>query len=370
MTDWDRIERLRSRGWDWDRIATDEKVDFHADEGAGDPGRALRALYYQRRSKAQRRPAGGSKDAEGNGGRDPDKPRWTLARIGFVLVPLAAIWLVLAYFFPSPVGVYISAIPDLAIVLFVAAAILGFGLLRTADRWNPTMRNAAVTGCVLGLVIAGGFGLAAISQGCPSLTSSTQAEPFSFQKANNAAWQENGAPVFYFYGASGCPYCSASSWSIWYALKEFGSVSGVTYGSSSPTDSFPNTPEIILQGLTVQSQYVALVSAENLDGAPVGPTPGSCTQQAYVSAYDTQGIPFVVLNGQYYHQGTLVDPSQLAGMTAPQVMGQLQNQSGVAWTAISPAAYWMMAFLVKLNNGNPSNVANISQVQSDLSQIG
>jgi len=30
----------------------------------------------------------------------------------------------------------------------------------------------------------------------------------------------------------------------------------------------------------------------------------------------------------------------------------------------------MMAFLVKLNNGNPSNVANLSQVQSDISQIG
>lgn len=369
MTDWDRIERLRSRGWDWDRIASDEKVDFHADEGAGDPGRALRALYYQRRSKAQRRPGSGSKDGETGSGRDPDTPRWTLARIGFVLVPLSAIWLLLAYVYPSPVGVYISAIPDLAILLFVAAAVLGFGLLRSADRWNTTMRNAVATGCVLGLVIAGGFGIAALEQGCPSLTSASQAEPFSFQKSGNAAWQDNGAPVFFFYGASGCPYCSASSWPIWYALKQFGSVSGVTYGASSPTDQFPNTPEIILQGLGVQSQYVSFVSAENLNGQPVGPTPGSCIQQAYVSAYDTHGIPFVVLNGQYWHQGTMVDPGQLAGLTPQQVMGQIQNQSGAAWTAISPAAYWMMAFLVKLNNGNPHSVDILAPVQSDLSQI-
>lgn len=370
MADWDRVERLRSRGWDWDRIASDEKVDFHADEGAGDPGRALRALYYQRRSKAQRRPTGGSKDGEASGGgRDPDKPRLTLVRFGYVLVPLAATWLLLAYLFPSPVGVYVSAIPDLAILLFVAAGILGFGLLRTADRWNPAMRNAAAIGCVLGLVIAGGVGLVAYSQGCPNLTSSTQAEPFSFQKANNAAWQDNGAPVFFFYGASGCPFCSASSWSIWYALQAFGSVSGVTYGYSSHTDEFPDTPEIIIQGLSVQSKYVALESAENLNGQAVGPTPGSCIQQAYVSAYDSKGIPFIVLNGQYFHQTTLVDPTPLAGMTGPQVMGQMQNQSGAAWDAISPAAYWMMAFLVKLNNGEPSNVADNATVRADLGQI-
>ncbi|MCI4335609.1 MAG: DUF929 domain-containing protein [Thermoplasmata archaeon] len=369
MADWDRVERLRSKGWDWDKIAGDERVDFHAEEGAGDPGRALRALYYQRRSRAQRRPSGGGKSGSGDDMADPTRPKWTFARIGFILTPLVGVWALLAYIFPSPIGVYVSAIPVLAVALFASAAVLTFGLLRTADRWNPTMRNTVAIGCVLGLVIAGGFGLAAISQGCPSLTSSTQSEPDSFLKANNGAWQENGAPVFFFYGASGCPYCSASSWSMWYALKAFGTVSGVQYGSSSPTDSFPNTPEIIISYLSVQSKYVSLVSAENLDGVAVGPTPSSCIQQAYVSAYDTSGIPFIVLNGQYYHQGTLVDPGQLSGLNATQIMGQIQAQSGVAWNAISPAAYWMMAYLVKLNGGAPSNVASISQVQSDLSQI-
>src|SRR5260221_13404644 len=99
MVDWDRIERLRSRGWDWDRIASDEKVDFHADSGAGEPGRALRSLYFQRRSRAQRRPT--SEDGGTGGGGTSDRPRWTLLRFAYVLTPLFAIWFVLAYFFPS-----------------------------------------------------------------------------------------------------------------------------------------------------------------------------------------------------------------------------------------------------------------------------
>ncbi|HZY69921.1 MAG TPA: hypothetical protein VFF67_03685, partial [Thermoplasmata archaeon] len=72
MVDWEAVERLRSKGWDWDRIAGDAKVGFQADEGAGDPGRALRVLYYQRRSKAKRRPSGSGKD--GGAGADGDLP--------------------------------------------------------------------------------------------------------------------------------------------------------------------------------------------------------------------------------------------------------------------------------------------------------
>src|SRR5690348_17784615 len=102
MVDWDRVEKLRSRGWDWDRIAGDEGVDFHADSGAGDPARALKALYFQRRSRSQRRGGTDGDDAGGSKGRDVG-PRWTLLRVAFLLTPLLAVWFVLALAFPSPV---------------------------------------------------------------------------------------------------------------------------------------------------------------------------------------------------------------------------------------------------------------------------
>ncbi|HZY93023.1 MAG TPA: DUF929 family protein [Thermoplasmata archaeon] len=375
MVDWDRVERLRSKGWDWDRIAGDEKVDFHAEEGAGEPGRALRAVYYQRRSRRQRQPGDGSK--AGKAGRDTeDHPRWTLARAAYLATPLFGIWFVLAFVFPSPVGVYVSAIPLLAILALASVAVLAFSLLRSAEKWSRVYRNSLAIGLVLGLIVAGGFGLAALSQGCPNLTSAYSSEPQNWNKASNSPWSENGAPVLFFYGAYACPFCSASSWAVYFALHKFGSVSGVQYGHSSSVDTFPNTPEILLDQLSVQSPYVAFQVSENHDPTvTAGVTPGSCTQQAFVSAYDTTGIPFIVLNGQYFHVTSIVPPQNgssgfsLNSYSAQQIMGEINNQSGPAWDDISPGAYWLTAFMVKVNNGAPANVAAIPQVQQDLGQI-
>ncbi|HEY6237740.1 MAG TPA: DUF929 family protein, partial [Thermoplasmata archaeon] len=226
MVDWDQVDRLRSKGWDWDRIADDPKVGFHADSGLGDSGRALRSLYYQRRSKSQRRPVKGETGASGKATVDEQQSRWTLARLGWLLVPLLGIWFVLAYFFPSPVGVYVPAIPLLGFVLAAAGFILAFGLLRTADRWNRSARNTVVIGLVLGLVIAGLIGLIATLNGCPSLPTVSSSQPAGWEKANGPAWTSNGVPVLFFYGSVACPFCSAASWSIKMALERFGTLSG------------------------------------------------------------------------------------------------------------------------------------------------
>jgi Domain of unknown function (DUF929) len=372
MTDWEAVERLRSKGWDWDRIASDPKVEFHAEDTAGDPGRALRALYYQRRSRRQRRPSHGSKADREADGKDPLRPRWSLARVGFLLVPLLAIWLVLAYAYPSPVGVYIGWFPTLLFLLVIAVGVLCFGLLRALEKWNTVFRNTAVMGAIAGLVIAGGFGLAAVAAGCPSLTPNTSAEPSNWQKAANPAWTSGGNPVFFFYGSVACPYCSASSWSMFLALSRFGQLSGYSYGYSSPTDQAgPNTPEVILAGTALQSQHITLDVAEATDPTTITlPGVSSCVEQAYVSSYGSGGIPFIVIGGTFIHSGTLVQPSTLHGMTYQQVQGQISNQSGVAWDAVSGPAYVLEAFMVKADGANaPQNVATDPNVASVLVQI-
>ena len=55
MTDWERIEKLRSQGVGWEEIALDRKVAFRVPDGA-DPGRALKTLHYRRRSRVSRKP--------------------------------------------------------------------------------------------------------------------------------------------------------------------------------------------------------------------------------------------------------------------------------------------------------------------------
>ncbi|MCI4350383.1 MAG: DUF929 domain-containing protein [Thermoplasmata archaeon] len=371
MTDWEAVERLRSKGWDWDRIASDPKVEFHAEDQAGDPGRALRALYYQRRSRQQRRPSRGSKSDRAADEKDPLRPRWSLARIGLILAPMFAVWTLLAYLYPSPVGVYLGWFPTLVFLLVIAVGVLCFGLLRAVDKWSSVHRNAVIIGAVLGLLVAGGFGLFAVAAGCPNLTPNLSAEPSNWEKAANPAWTSGGNPVFFFYGSIACPYCSASSWSMMVALQKFGALSGLTYGYSSPTDQAgPNTPEVILAGSALQSQYITLDVAEATDPTTITlPTVSGCVEQAYVSAYGSGGIPFNVIGGVYVHSGTLVQPSVLHGMTYQQVQGQVSNQSGPAWDAIKGPAYAMEAFMVKADGGNPANVANDPNVAGILSQI-
>jgi len=156
MVDWDRVEELRSKGWDWDRIADDSKVGFHPDASVREPGRALRGLYHRQRSR-ERRQGTASAPSPKKVAEEKER-RWTLTRVGYLLTPIFAIWFVIAYLIPSPVGLVLPAIPYLALGLTVAAFVLLFGLWRSkAERWSKLLRTTVVTGVVLGLVISGAF---------------------------------------------------------------------------------------------------------------------------------------------------------------------------------------------------------------------
>lgn len=371
MVDWDRVEELRSKGWDWNKIASDPKVAFHADSSVRDPGRALRALYHRHRSRQQRQgtPASGPKKAT-----EAREPRWTLIRVGYLLTPLIGIWALLAYVAPSPVGVIIGAIPYLALALAVAVFILLFGLWRThKDRWSPALRRTVVVGIVLGLVVSGLIALGGyVIFGCPYLppasTGTSQPGGQGWVKVPAAAWQDGGKPVFYFYGAIWCPYCSASSWALYKALTAFGSLSGEypDYSSTASTEPYPGTPEMVLGAASLSSSYVSWQVSMYLGGTDgTFPSTSNCFQQAYVSAYSGSSIPFVVLNGQYVHaSATLVDPSQLSSYAqganggANAVLSQIQSESGVAWNAVSTQAWWIMAFLAKSTGATASNLAS------------
>ncbi len=372
MVDWESVERLRSKGWDWDRIASDESVEFHAEADSGEPGRQLRALYYQRRSKASRRGgAEGGKAAKS--GKLDSRAKWTLARAGWIAVPAVGVWALLAYIYPSPVGVYLPAYPVLLILLLVAVFVLAFALLRTAERWNTIYRNAVVMGCVVGLAVAGVFAVVAISGGCPTLTPAGNTLPTNgaigtwTEYGGNPTWTSGGHPVFFFYGSIGCPYCSASSWAFYWALERFGTVQGLELGHSNPGDVYPSTPELSFVNAQLTSNFVAIhILESDVDTNTVPPAPSSCIDQAYISAYDggTNGIPFAVVGGQYVHTGSVVDPSQLQplNLQPSQVLGQVINQTGQAWDLISPNAYMLTAILLKADGGQPASI--LSQYQS------
>jgi hypothetical protein len=372
MVDWDRVEQLRSKGWDWDRIAEDSKVGFHPETSVKDQGRALRGLYHRQKSREGRMdtppPRSSPKKDE-----ETTERKWSLPRIGYLLTPILGLWFLLAYVAPSPVGILVPAIPWLAIGLAVAAFILLFGLLRSpGKRWSPAFRSTLITGIVLGLVVSGLVGVTGyIAFGCPYLPPASTlggAPGPGWTQANVAPWQDGGKPILYFYGASWCPFCSAGSWAIYKALSEFGSVSGTTLGFSSLSDTAAGTPEIVLANANVASSSIAFQVSEDTSGVDeTFPGTTSCFQQAYVTAYSGSSIPFLVVNGQYIHANTpLINPTDLSSFTysatggtgAQTVYSQVNEENGTAWSVVSTQAWWIMAFLAKSSGSSVATLAS------------
>jgi hypothetical protein len=390
MVDWDRVEELRSKGWGWDRIAGDEDVGFHPEASVSDPGRALRALYHRQRHRAGRR-EDEEPERPKRADREAEEHRWTLPRIGFLLTPVFGIWAALAFVAPSPIGILIPAVPWLALGAVAAAFLLIFGLWRTAGkRWTPVLRTTLIGAVVLGFVISGIIGLTGfLAFGCPYLPpqSSLASQPNGWQSGTSiAAWQDGGTPVFYFYGATWCPYCSASSWALWKALTEFqtnfnGQTSGLpgtSFYYSNPGDVYPSTPEVVLASAALTSPVLSLQVSEyywTLTSGTAGTFPGTsnCIQQAYVSAYSGGSIPFVVINGQYVHSSaSLINPSDLsawASTGAPTVANDVLTESGQPWTIVESQAAQMCAFVLVSNGfSGASAVSNFLAKNTELNR--
>lgn len=398
MVDWDRIEELRSKGTDWAKIAAVSKVGFRPEAAIRDPGRALRALYHRHRARERRqRP---EPIAPKRSAIDTER-RWTLARIGYLALPLLGVWFLLAYVAPSPVGLLVPAIPYLALGLAIAAFVLIFALWRTQDgkRWSKFFRTTVISGVILGLVLSGTIALVGtLVFGCPYLppASSLTTQSASGMGTDPATippwtsggmrpWQDGGLPTMYFYAASWCPFCSAGSWAIYKALAEFGNVTGASgaLNYSDPQDYAPNTPEIVLSEVGYDSRWISFEVSEYSGpaaGHPFPPT-SSCYQQAYFAAYGASSIPFLVINGQYVHgESQLIYPPSLsayAGSGASTVMSQVLAESGSAWSAVQFQAWWVMAFLVrstgvpvsKLGGALGWSSATMTAVTADVGEI-
>jgi hypothetical protein len=218
---------------------------------------------------------------------------------------------------------------------------------------------------------------------CQPLATATTPEPMGWEKAADPAWTVSGAPVLYFVGSVACPYCDASSWPVYLAMLALGNLdsgsnqtssSGVPtppFVQSNPGDTPPSIPGIDLAQVNVSSDYVSLVPlVGNVDTTITIPAADSCSEQGYISEYDTGGsIPFIAINGQYFHVGSLVNVTALEGYTPQHIWGQLLNQTQPAWGAISPEMYMIEALLVKVNGGQPTSVATNSNVAALLAQI-
>jgi hypothetical protein len=383
MVDWERVSRLRSKGRDWDVIAADKKVHFTPPEGVDDAGKALKTLYYSKRSHGSE-----EKGKEATGGVPKGDARKVLFPLGMIIAIGGGIWFAFASLV-SVIGFVLPAIPVVLLVAVAGVVLLVIGLFLDKPRISEVWKKPVAIGVVLGLVLSGSLALYATELGVPNLNSPYQeATGHNWEGAHNEMWKSNGLPVLFYYGSLACPYCSASSWAVYKALSDFGTFTGVTFTSSNPADIYPNTPEVDLTSISYSSNAISWDGKEGNNNQALSEPGLDVYEQAFVNYYmqtDTSchGIPLYVVGGIFIEPDSIVDPAVLHNgensqplYTAQQIASIISGSTSnpqIYSDIVTSGAYYLEAYLyeadVKAGVTPPSSVASNPSVMSIAASI-
>jgi hypothetical protein len=174
----------------------------------------------------------------------------------------------------------------------------------------------------------------------------------------------DGKPELLYIGGQYCPYCAAERWAIAAALSRFGTLSGLQFIHSSPTDSYPSTPTLSFAKASYTSKYLAFVPVEWYSETPDAATPTGYAylqrptpqQAALFARYAGGSFPFVDIGNQYLVPQAQYLPSALAGLSWAQVAAAMRDPSSAVGQDIDGAANMITAAICKLTHGQPAGV--------------
>jgi hypothetical protein len=181
----------------------------------------------------------------------------------------------------------------------------------------------------------------------------------------------DGKPELLYMGGEYCPFCAAERWAIAAALSRFGTLSGLHFIHSSPTDSYPGTPTLSFYKSSYTSRYLAFTAvewySERADpSTPVGyaylqrPTP----QQAAVFSRYGGSFPFVDIGNRYLVPQAQYFPSALAGLSWAQVAADMRDPSSPVGRDIDGAANMITAAICQLTHGRAASVCSSAGVRA------
>jgi Domain of unknown function (DUF929) len=186
----------------------------------------------------------------------------------------------------------------------------------------------------------------------------------------------DGKPEVLYIGGEYCPFCAAERWAIAAALSRFGTLSGVTFIHSSPTDVYPDTPTLSFANARYTSKYVAFSPVEWYSGKPDSSTPTGyaylqrpTAQQAALFAKYGGSFPFVDIGNQYLVPQAQYVSSALAGLTWAQVAAAMHDPDSAVGKDIIGAANMITAAICKLTHGQPAAVCNSPAVTAASGSI-
>jgi hypothetical protein len=168
----------------------------------------------------------------------------------------------------------------------------------------------------------------------------------------------DGKPELLFIGGQYCPYCAAERWAIAAALSRFGTLTGLQFIHSSPTDSYPDTPTLSFDQARYASRYLAFAGVEWYSERPDAATPTGYAylqqptpQQAALFAKYGGAFPFVDIGNRYLVPEAQYLPSALAGLSWAQVAAAMRDPSSPVARDIDGAANMIAAAISTLTHG-------------------
>jgi Domain of unknown function (DUF929) len=187
----------------------------------------------------------------------------------------------------------------------------------------------------------------------------------------------DGKPELLYMGGEYCPYCAAERWAIAAALSRFGTLSGLQFIHSSPTDSYPDTPTLSFAKARYTSKYLAFAGVEWYSETPGAATPTGYAylqqptpqQAALFAKYAGGSFPFVDLGNQYLVPEAQYLPSALAGLSWAQVAAAMRDPSSAVGQDIDGAANMITAAICRLTHGQPAGVCTSAGVTAASGSI-
>jgi hypothetical protein len=174
----------------------------------------------------------------------------------------------------------------------------------------------------------------------------------------------HGKPELLYMGGEYCPFCAAERWAIAAAVSRFGTLSGLHFIHSSPSDVYPSTPALTFYKSSYTSKYLAFAPVEWYGEKPDPHTPfghvylqqPTPQQAALFTRYSGGSVPFVDIGNRYLVPQAQYLPSALAGLTWAQVAADMRNPSSPVGKDIDGAANMITAAICHLTHGQPPNV--------------
>ena len=247
--------------------------------------------------------------------------------------------------------------------LVVLALVIGLIVAKVSQSPAPAAGSAAAPAVARQVTTVPAATFDTVAAGTSASLKATSGQPLLTR---------GGKPELLYMGGQYCPFCAAERWAIAAAVSRFGTLSGLHFIHSSPTDYAPNTPTLSFDKAHFSSKYLSFVPVEWYGEQQDPSTPfghvlfqhPTAQEQALFNRYAGGSFPFVDVGNQFLAPGAQYAPTALAGMTWAQVAAAMRNPSSAVGKDIDGSANKITAAICKLTHGQPGGVCMSAGVRA------